>query len=136
LAGLTVSPHQHRIGFYFRLFEHNIRGPHVADFLRALHRHQRRPILLACDRYSVHRSAIRQLREEEANWLHVELLPPYSPDLNPVEALWSHTKYADLANFVPQDIDDLHDAVSDSFDDTYFNHQLRRSFFGWAGLNL
>src|SRR5438876_11189377 len=38
-------------------------------------------------------------------------LPGYAPDLNPVEAIWSHTKYSDLANYVHQDADHLLDAV-------------------------
>ena len=25
----------------------------------------------------------------------------------PVEAVWDHTKYADLANYIPDDLDDL-----------------------------
>jgi transposase len=32
-----------------------------------------------------------------------EWLPAYAPELNPVEARWSNTKYSDLANFVPDD---------------------------------
>jgi len=34
--------------------------------------------------------------------------------LNPVELLWGHTKYADLANDIPEDILALHQAVTDS----------------------
>ena len=37
-------------------------------------------------------------------WLHVEWLPAYAPDLNPVEAMWSCTKYGDLANYTPDDL--------------------------------
>ena len=37
----------------------------------------------------------------------VEWLPAYAPDLNPVEPAWSHTKYGDLANYVPETALDL-----------------------------
>jgi transposase len=40
---------------------------------------------------------------------------PDSPDLNPAEQLWSHTKCANLANFIPIDRDDLHAAVVNSW---------------------
>jgi len=30
-----------------------------------------------------------------------ESLPPYSPQLNPQEWVWAHTKYGELANFCP-----------------------------------
>jgi len=59
------------------------------------------------DRYSAHRKAVRLLQD----WFEVEWLPAYAPDLNPVEMVWNHSKYSDLANFIPEDVDDLHQAV-------------------------
>lgn len=34
----------------------------------------------------------------QRSWLVVERLPPYAPDLNPVEALWGNLKGTELAN--------------------------------------
>jgi transposase len=34
-------------------------------------------------------------------------LPPYAPDLNPVEAVWQHSKHAELATYIPEDVADL-----------------------------
>jgi hypothetical protein len=34
-------------------------------------------------------------------------LPPYAPDLNPAEEVWNHAKYADPANFIPDNLADL-----------------------------
>lgn len=34
-------------------------------------------------------------------------LPPYSPDLNPVEFLWAWLKRHALANFCPANLDEL-----------------------------
>ena len=39
--------------------------------------------------------------------LHLERLPAYAPDLNPVEFLWSHLKYARLPHFVPKNLSHL-----------------------------
>jgi transposase len=72
------------------------------------------------DRFNVHRSAARKLHERGAKWLDVEWLPGYAPDLNPVEALWSHAKYTKLANFVPADFDRLQDAVAEVLDEIHF----------------
>ena len=80
-------------------------------YLRQLHRIHQRPLVVVMDRLNVHRSAVRKLQERGATWLDVEWLPAYAPDLNPVEALWSHAKYSALANFVPDDVDQLYDAV-------------------------
>ena len=35
--------------------------------------------------------------------MSLERLPAYAPDLNPVEMLWEHLKYAELVNFAPED---------------------------------
>lgn len=134
IAALSVSPVRRRIGLSFFLHDHNIRAPDVVRFLRELHRQVGRPITLVCDRYSVHRKAVRLLREAGVNWIAVEWLPAYAPDLNPVEAVWNHTKHADLANLIPDDVDHLFDEVLDSLDDLALNTRLKRSFFHWAQL--
>jgi transposase len=64
----------------------------------------------------------------------VEWLPPYAPDLNPVEHVWGHTKHGDLANFAPADIEVLQEAVLTSFVRKRGNQRLLRSFFRAAGL--
>ena len=66
----------------------------------------------------------------------VEWLPPYAPDLNPVEALWSHSKYSRLANFVADDVDHLSDAVIEAVGDVHFAPSLKTSFFHAAQLHL
>ena len=68
--------------------------------------------------------------------VQVEWLPAYAPDLNPVEQVWSHTKYADLANYIPDDIDALADTVMHSIEQTRCRQALLRSFFHHAGLKL
>ena len=136
ISALSLSPRQHRIGLYFRVCSHNIQAPDFKAFVLDVHRQLRRKIILICDRYSVHRKAVRQLKDEGHDWLTVEWLPGYAPDLNPVEAIWNHTKYSDLANFIPNDIDHLFDSVADSLDDQCFNASLKRSFFRSAQLDL
>ena len=63
-------------------------------------------------------------------------LPAKAPELNPVEALWSHAKYSALANFVPDDLDHLSDTVLNAVDDIYFKPPLLQSFFQAAKLPL
>ena len=66
----------------------------------------------------------------------MEWLPSYAPDLNPVEMVWNHTKYADLANFIPEDAHDLHEAITTSLENTRTQGHLIRSFFKHADLEL
>jgi transposase len=105
-------------------------------YLRELHRQHRRPLIVVMDRLNAHRSAVRRLHERGARWLHVEWLPAYAPDLNPVEPLWSQAKFTELANFIPDDVHHLHDAVIETIGDLQFQPKLLRSFFQAAKLPL
>lgn len=105
-------------------------------YLRELHRQHRRPLIVVMDRLNAHRSAVRRLRERGAPWLHVEWLPAYAPELNPVEPLWSRAKFTDLATFVPEHIDHLRDSVIEAVGDLHFRPSLLKSFFHAANLRL
>jgi transposase len=136
IAALLYRPRTSRLSLSFAIHDHNVTALDFIAFVRQLRRETRRPILLVCDRLNVHRSAVRQLHEQGADWLTVEWLPPYAPDLNPVEAVWNHTKYADLPNCVPEDACELYDLVADSLNDQHFRSPLLRSFFRRAKLKL
>lgn len=135
VAAITVSPQRRRLGVLFQIHSHNIRGEHVASFLRELHRHLRR-IILVLDRYSVHRKAVRLVATAHPRWFDPEWLPPYAPELNPVEQIWNHSKYSDLANFIPDDVYHLRHELVCSLCDQQANPRLLRSFFEHAELSL
>jgi transposase len=106
-------------------------------FRRLLHRRVRRPLLFVLDRWSVHRAAVAHLVAQRPPWLvAVAWLPAYAPELNPVEQIWNHTKYRELANYLPQDGEALQDVVGFSLASTRFQQTLLRSCFGYAKLKL
>ena len=136
IGSLSLAPERRRLRQHFVIQERNVRTRDVMRYLRQLRRIHRRPLVVVLDRLNVHRSAVRKLHERGATWLHVEWLPSYAPDLNPVEALWSHAKYSALANFVPDDFDHLYDAVVNAVGDVQFRPSLLKSFFHSAQLTL
>ena len=136
VSALTVAPRRRRLGLYFRLHDHNIRAKDVLDFLRDLRRHLQRKIVLVLDRWSVHRAAVRRLARRGAGWATIEWLPAYAPELNPVEQVWTHTKYADLANYIPRDVADLRAGVERSIRRKRARPPLLRAFFNHAQLKL
>ena len=135
IGALTVAPQRRRIGVYFNYHYGNIVTDDVTFFLKHLHQQLRRKMILVCDRWSVHRAAVKRIQAKH-DWLHVEWLPPYAPDLNPVEAVWSYTKYADLANYIPNDVTELEDSVLDSLAWQSHDKLLKESFFKTARLDL
>jgi len=136
ISAITVSPERCRLGLYFDIHGHNIDTDTFESFVRWLRRRVRRRIVLVLDRWSVHRSGARRLVERFGSKVRIEWLPAYAPDLNPVEPVWSRTKYADLANYIPDDVRALACEVARSLDRTAGNQSLLRSFFHCAKLRL
>jgi len=136
ITAITVSPVRQRFGLYFRIHGHNITFVEVMAFLTLVHYRLRRKFILVLDRLNAHRKAVRLLQAAHPDWFEVLWLPAYAPELNPVEMVWNHTKYTDLANFIPEDVDDLHRAVDISLNSTRTQSHLIRSAFNHADLEL
>jgi putative transposase len=108
ISALTVSPRYRRLGLYCRFHPNkNIRAPQIVQFLKHLLRHIHGHIVLLWDRGLPHRATIVADFLRRNRRLHVHLLPPYAPELNPDELVWNHLKRS-LANSIPKDTKDLH----------------------------
>lgn len=125
LGALSLAPWALRIGLYFRVFDHNVTTADLVAFVKQLHRQLGRRLILVWDRWSVHRSAAKQLANRD--WLQVEYLPAYAPELNPVEQVWNHTKYGDLANLVPHDAAHLRESIVGSLNQQQSDTRLKYS---------
>lgn len=136
ISGITVSPLRRRLGLYFQIHSDNINFEKVMVFITLLHRQLRRKFILVLDRYSAHRKGVRLMQAKHPDWFEAAWLPAYAPELNPVEMVWNHTKYADLANFIPEDVKDLQRSVAASIENTRTQTQLLCSFFQYARLEL
>ena len=133
---IGISPLRHRLSLYFQLLPQNADTYQMVVLLRQLHHHYCRKVIVVWDRLSAHRSAAAYFEEERPDWFEFEWLPAYAPELNPVEQCWSHTKYADLPNFIPDDLDHLQTAVYESMMEQRENQTLMHSFFAHAKLPL
>jgi transposase len=136
ISAVTVSPQRRRLGLYFALQEHNIRTPEVESFVADLLEHLPHGLITILDRSQPHRSAARRLLERFPRRLRIEWLPPYAPELNPDEQIWTRTKYTDLANFIPENVTELGQAIEASLQETKTHQPLLRSFFHHANLRL
>lgn len=136
-AALTLSPRRHRPGLYFRTYPKTfVNQERAADFLRHLLRHLRGAVIVVWDGGPMHHGeAIRAVLRDYPR-LSLEKLPPYTPELNPVEYLWNHLKYGVLSNFVPDDVFHLDGILKQHLRRVKLSPQRLRSFFKHSGLPI
>lgn len=136
ISAVTVSPVRQHIGLPFHIHDANITADEVVAFLQALRRQLQRPLIVILDRWQVHRAAVKRLQAAGLQGFNFEWLPAYAPQLNPVEARWSYTKFSQLANYVPDDVQRLRSTVRYSLRKQANHAQIKRSFFQTAKLRL
>ena len=137
MAALTISPRRHRLGLYFCTYPKAfVNQERAADFLRSLLKRLRGPVIVVWDGGPMHKGdAIRAVLHDLPR-LSLEKLPPYTPELNPVEYLWNHLKYGVLPNFVPDDVFHLDGVVKQRLRRARQSPQRLRSFFKQSGLPI
>lgn len=102
IAGVTIS------NAFFRLHEGTIKSPQIVEFLKALVKQIGRPLLIVWDGLRAHRSRlVRDYVDTLDGRIEMAFLPPYAPDMNPVEYLWAWLKRHALANYCPNNIAEL-----------------------------
>ncbi len=136
ISALALSPKRHKPSLFFAIYSRNINADLAQAFAAHLLREFPKGIILVWDRWAVHRSAARRLRERFGQRVEIVWLPPYAPQLNPVEYVWSHCKYGKLANFLPDDRHHLRRRVYSALARTQKEIKLLRSFFHHAKLQL
>jgi transposase len=114
----------------------NITGDDLFAFVQQLRGHLQRPLLVIWDRFSGHKKAERLLRDLYGKQIYVDYLPAYAPELNVVDHAWGHTKYGEMANFIPTDRSDLANEVSHSLLAKHRRPKLLKAFFQHARLDL
>jgi DDE superfamily endonuclease len=72
----------------------------------------------------------------QQDWLGVERMPAYAPELNPVEYLWANLKGVELANFAGDRVVEVADAAEQGIHRVCDDQQLAWSFLAHTGLTL
>jgi len=135
MGALRCDPTGRRLRWFLRLHRGSIRVPSLLVFLRALKRHRRRPVLLVWDRLPGHRSrAVRTFLVDKRSWLTVEWLPPYSPQLNPIELLWGHLDATALVNTPAENLAHLGQRTRRGVARVQAKPSIGRAFLSHTGL--
>jgi transposase len=121
--------------FYFRFFDGAIRSEQIIEFLAALRRQIRNKLLVIWDGVATHRSrVVRHWLEQQHGHIAVAALPPYAPELNPVEAIWAYLKKHEIANLCPSTIAEVSDFAHRRLKSMQHRPPLIRAFWKQAEL--
>ncbi|HEY1158855.1 MAG TPA: transposase [Arthrobacter sp.] len=114
LAGLVATRPGRRTRLIFRAIltrdgsvrPKGFRHDDLVRMLTAAHQQLRGPIVLVWDNATQHIEAKMRHWAARQPWLTMFRLPPYAPELNPVEQVWSHLNRG-MANLAPHTIDEI-----------------------------
>lgn len=143
IAGLTCYRPGRRSRFIYRTIVHRRRKGERRSFserdyislLDAAHQQLDAPLVVIWDNLNVHISAEMQQMITARDWLHVIRLPAYAPDLNPVEAVWSHLKRS-IGNLAVNGVDHLQAIIKHRLKSIQYRTDLLDSFLTHTGLTL
>lgn len=137
-AALWLSPRRNRLGLFFQtLVKDFYNNASAAAFAEGLVQRLQGPVVAVWDGSTMHQGdPIAELLERLGPRLSLERLPPYAPELSPVEPLWSWLKYSRLSNFAPQDTDQLNEAVIAELSAIRGDQHLLQGFFHASQLPL
>ena len=94
-------------------------------------------VVLLWDGLSSHWSyRMRAHLEAQRDWLTVERLPAYAPELNPVEGLWANLKGVELANFAGDTVTEVADQAHRGIQRVCDSNSLVLGFLAHTGLSL
>lgn len=143
IAGLTCYQPGRRSRFIYRTIVHRRRKGERRSFserdyislLDAAHQQLQAPLVVIWDNLNVHISAEMRQMIAARDWLHVIRLPAYAPDLNPVEAVWSHLKRS-IGNLAVNGVEHLQAIIKNRLKGIQYRTDLLDSFLTHTGLTL
>ena len=87
--------------FCFQIHTGSIKSAQVVGFIKHLLSHLKRRILIIWDGAAIHRSKeVQTYIASTKGKVLAGRLPPYAPELNPVEYMWADLKSHEIANLI------------------------------------
>ncbi|MFJ4783620.1 transposase [Streptomyces sp. NPDC088794] len=106
-----------------------------ARLLDAAHQQLGGPVVLVWDNVNTHASRMMRRLIAARLWLNVCQLPPYAPEFNPVEGVWSPLKRS-LANLTTHSLDQLTALMKTRLKRTQYRPHLIEGLIAKTGLDL
>jgi len=83
--------------------------------------------VLIFDNAGFHKTdVVQEILEKQKDWIAVEFIPPYSPELNPIETCWKVTKNAVTKSQHFKTIDSMQEALEEFWKGHIFTQKFMR----------
>jgi transposase len=136
IGGLTVSADRSQLGLYVDWHpDEHVDQEKVVLFLEHLVQQVNGPLTIIWDNLAAHGGKLVRAFVERHPQVRLHRLPPYAPDLNPIEMVWSLTKYHRMANHGITELDELHQRAAATVANVGSQHALLRSCIAHARLD-
>jgi len=137
IGAVSVSPTSHRLGFYFATEPDSFfTVDKVILFLQDVLKHLRGPVTVVWDRGGNHQGPLMREFLSRSPRIRLEMLPPWAPELNPVEPIWSWLKNGELANYSLEDTEMLDKEILDRLVSLKFDPELLRALWNRSDLSF
>ncbi|MDR3576387.1 MAG: IS630 family transposase [Anaerolineaceae bacterium] len=138
IGGLTTSAGGRKQGLVFRLHPgKNVGASECVAFLEQLELNfPRRHIFVIWDGLRAHWSKKVSRWAAKHSKFQLFKLPPYAPELNPIEYVWANIKYHQLANLAPESEEELFVHAKGALCSARRNKNLMRSCLQHAPINF
>ena len=119
----------HQTAFHYKRDTVFNAGTYLGFMKQLARRYRRQGAILIQDNASYHKDKdVWAWFKLNRGWLEVHNLPPYSPELNPTEPLWGHTRKKGTHNRFFQTEDELVSTLNRVFTDMQEDPQLIRGY--------
>jgi transposase len=137
-AALGYRPDGSAARLCFHLQQPSYNTDTLIEVLKQLaHFYAGQRVVLIWDGLSSHWSIrMRAWLDSQHDWLSVERLPAYAPELNPVEGLWANLKDVELANRPTTTLAEVADATEQGIQRVCKSDDLVVGFLAHTGLSL
>jgi transposase len=126
----AISAVNARGEFWANTYEGKLNGESFTLFLRDFMKGRKSKVLLVVDGHPAHKAkVVERYVEGLKGRLELHRLPPYAPDLNPDEFVWSHMKTGGVSKKPLKKNESLRERVEEDLLRIKYDQALVRSFF-------
>jgi transposase len=116
--------------FWYNVYSGKLNAERFVEFLRDLMKRRRERVLLVVDGHPSHKAKkVQAYVASLAGKLELHFLPPYAPDLNPDEFVWSYAKTNGVSKKPLRKNESMRERVESDLEAVRRDKRLVRSFF-------